>query len=92
MGTYLKVDDNGGSREKLTSFHFPLDEDLPQKWVKLVDRRDREPTSTLIFCKMHFDENLITQEELCFYSLKRDLHPVPTRQNPLARKNQIKTK
>ena len=32
--TNLTVDENGDSREKLTSLHFPLEEDLLQKgWI-----------------------------------------------------------
>ena len=44
---------------KVSSFAFPKDLQLKQKWINAMHRKDWQPTSCSSVCSIHFRENEI---------------------------------
>ena len=82
-----RKEEAGESSEKgkISTFYFPLkNEELLQKWIKFVNRKDWIPTSSSVLCEKHFQENLIARSQR--NKLKWHLNPIPTIHSESARK------
>ena len=65
--------------ETNTVFSFPKDEDLRKRWIKFVNRKDWQPTSSSYICKKHFEPKYYKKGETNNrYRLIKELKPVPT--------------
>ena len=47
---------NYAGEERATVFSFPKEESLRKTWIKLVNRKDWEPTTSSFICIRHFEE------------------------------------
>lgn len=65
--------------EKTTVFSFPKDEDLRKRWVKFVNRKDWNPTTSSFICIKHFESKYYKKgDNGNRYRLVKSLKPVPT--------------
>ena len=37
-------------------FSFPTDFDIRNRWIKFVNRKDRQPPSSSVICSKHFED------------------------------------
>ena len=72
--TGYSSDDN----KKLSSFHFPLtkDEELNQKWIRFVNRKDWIPSKNSVLCELHFEEKFFSKGKRT--TLNWSMKPVPS--------------
>ena len=63
-------------------FSFPKNEDLKPRWIKFVNRKDWNPTSSAVICMKHFEEKYIkTGDQNKRFRLNMSLKPIPTLNN-----------
>ena len=62
--------------EKQSTFFFPTDLNLKEKWIKFVNRKEWSPTKYSVICAKHFDKELIKEGKKS--KLRWELQPVPT--------------
>ena len=70
---------NYSGQEPTTVFSFPKDEDIRKRWVKFVNRKDWQPTSSSYICKKHFEPKYYKKgENNKHHRLNKNMKPVPT--------------
>ena len=68
-------DTKGESREKVSTFHFPLSNpEILNDWIHFVNRKDWTPTSRSVICERHFEERFISRGKRC--KLQWELNPI----------------
>ena len=75
----FKCRSNYAGEESTTVFSFPKDEDLKRRWVKFVNRKDWQPTSSSFICSKHFEPKYYKKgatDKRC--RLIKKLKPVPS--------------
>ena len=78
---------NSDGTPYVRAFHFPQNEELYQKWVKIIPRKDWQPTSNSVVCIKHFQES-----DLSYYIEYVDNNNKPQkfpRDRPKLRENAI---
>ena len=69
--------------ERTTIFSFPKEESFREIWIKLVNRKDWEPTPSSFICIKHFEEKYYRKgKNDKRYRLTKTLKPVPAIFNP----------
>ena len=60
-------------------FSFPSDEDIKNRWIKFVIRKDWQPISSAVICIKHFEGKFLNkgEHEKRFIFIKT-LKPIPT--------------
>ena len=46
---------NYKEEETVPAFSFPSDEDIKNRWIKFVNRKDWQSTSSIVICIKHFE-------------------------------------
>ena len=60
-------------------FSFPSDEDIKNRWIKFVNRKDWQPTSSALICIQHFEGKFLKKgEHEKRFRLIKTLKPIPT--------------
>ena len=70
---------NYKGEEIVPTFSFPSDEDIYNCWIKFVNRKDWQPTSSPVICNKHFEgKSLKKGEHEKWFRLIKTLKPIPT--------------
>ena len=70
---------NYKGEEIVPVFSFPSDEDIKNRWVKFVSRKDGQPTSSAVICIKHFEDKFLKKgEHEKRFRLIKTLKPIPT--------------
>ena len=64
--------------QKKASLHFHEDQELKQKQICFVDRKDWLPTAHSVICIDHFEEIFIKRGKKMSTLVPWQMHPVPT--------------
>ena len=65
-------------QEKNAVFSFPTDFDV-SRWIKFVNRKDWQPSSSSVVYSKHFDDKYLKKDEQGKrYRLNKKLKPIPT--------------
>ena len=60
-------------------FSFPSDEDIKNRWIKFVNRKDWEPMPSAVICIKHFEDKFLKKgEHEKRFRLIKTLKPIPT--------------
>ena len=60
-------------------FSFSIDFDIRNRWIKFVNRKDWEPSSSSVVCSKHFEDKYLKKgEQGKRFRLKKKLKPIPT--------------
>ena len=60
-------------------FSFPKEEDLKKRWIRFVNQKDWEPTSSSYICIKHFEKKYYEKGKTSKrYRLAMNVKPVPT--------------
>ena len=60
-------------------FSFPSEEDIKNCWIKFVNRKDWQPTSSAVMCIKHFEGKILRKgEHEKRFRLIKALKPIPT--------------
>ena len=74
---------NYTGEESKTVFSFPKEEDLKKRWIKFVNRKDWEPTSSSYICIKYFEEKYHKKgKNSKRYRLAMNMKPFPTTLDP----------
>ena len=68
---------NYTGEESTTVFSFPKEEDLKKRWIRFVNRKDWEPTSSSYICIKHSEEKYYEKGKTS-KCLAMNVKPVPT--------------
>ena len=70
---------NYKGEETVPVFSFPSDEDIRNRWIKFVNRKDWQPTSSAVICIKHFESKFLKKgEHEKRFKLIKTLKPIPT--------------
>ena len=70
---------NYKGEEIVPVFSFPSDEDIKNRWIKFVNRKDWHPTSSAVICIKHFEGKFLKKgEHEKRFRLIKTLKPIPT--------------
>ena len=70
---------NYKGEEIVPVFSFPSDEDIKNRWIKFVNRKDWQPTSSAVICIKHFEGKFLKKgEHEKRFRLIKTLKPIPT--------------
>lgn len=66
-------------QERNAVFTFPADVDMRNRWIKFVNRKDWQPSSSSVICVKHFEDKYLKKgEQDKRYRLDKTLKPIPT--------------
>ena len=70
---------NYKGEEIVPVFSFPSDEDIKNRWIKFVNRKDWQPTSSAVICIKHFEGKFLKKgEHKKRFRLIKTLKSIPT--------------
>ena len=68
-----------GQEQRNAVFTFPADVDMRNRWIKFVNRKDWQPSSSSVICVKHFEDKYLKKgEQDKRYRLDKKLKPIPT--------------
>ena len=70
---------NYKEEETVPAFSFPSDENIKNRWIKFVNRKDWQSTSSIVICIKHFEGKFLRKgEHEKRFKLIKTLKPIPT--------------
>ena len=70
---------NYKGEETVPVFSFPSDEDIKNRWIKFVNRKDLQPISSPVICIRHFEGKFLNKgEHEKRFILIKTLKTIPT--------------